>query len=523
MTSPHRRLSRPLAAAACLGVAGTALVALPAAAANDVVNPDTTLYVDWRSSTLEQAANLEGQARDDAVLLASFPSASWFSSGTPDEVAAEVDAVVTAAALEDAVPTLVAYNLPFRDCAQYSAGGAEDTAAYTAWIDGVAAGIGDREAIVILEPDGLGIIPWYTTINGETEWCQPAELDAGTAAADRFEQLNHAVDALSALPGTAVYLDATHNGWLGVGDATDRLIKAGVEKADGFFLNVSNYQETAKLEYYAGWVSDCIALSTSTAPSASWWEPSYCASQYFPADPADITTWPLTDAAYDQAFADTGLVRDRANQKHAVLDTSRNGQGPWTPPAGKYSDPEDWCNPPNRGLGRTPSTDTGNPVIDAYLWIKVPGESDGQCYRGTGGPLDPERNMQDPAAGQWFAEQAAELIAFAEEPVARPTCEVRVRVNSWPGGFLTQLRVENTGRQTISDWDLRFALSDGATIERSWGGSTSQTGFVVTADNPPYLDALKPRRSHTVGFVGEGEPGPDPLLFFLNGKPCSVR
>ncbi|MBK5249795.1 MAG: glycoside hydrolase family 6 protein [Actinomycetales bacterium] len=38
-------------------------------------------------------------------------------------------------------------------------------------------------------------------------------------------------------------------------------------------------------------------------------------------------------------------------------------------------------------------------MIDAYLWIKVPGESDGQCYRGAGGPCDPERGMVGTAGG----------------------------------------------------------------------------------------------------------------------------
>jgi len=50
---------------------------------------------------------------------------------------------------------------------------------------------------------------------------------------------------------------------------------------------------------------------------------------------------------------------------------------------------------------------------DAYLWVKVPGESDGQCLRGTAGPEDPERDMVDPRAGQWFVEMADELIANA--------------------------------------------------------------------------------------------------------------
>jgi endoglucanase len=48
--------------------------------------------------------------------------------------------------------------------------------------------------------------------------------------------------------------------------------------------------------------------------------------------------------------------------------------------------------------------------LDAYLWIKIPGESDGQCYRWTTGPLDPVRGIADPAAGQWFPDMALELV-----------------------------------------------------------------------------------------------------------------
>jgi endoglucanase len=94
---------------------------------------------------------------------------------------------------------------------------------------------------------------------------------------------------------------------------------------------------------------------------------------------------------------------------HFVVDTSRNGQGPWQPDA-VYPSPEDWCNPPDRGVGMRPTRDTGNELVDAFLWIKIPGESDGLCHRGTGGPEDPARDMIDPAAGQWFPEMALELV-----------------------------------------------------------------------------------------------------------------
>jgi cellulase/cellobiase CelA1 len=50
---------------------------------------------------------------------------------------------------------MVRYNIPFRDCAQYSAGGATSVAEYGAWIHAVAAGIGTRDGVVLLEPDGL--------------------------------------------------------------------------------------------------------------------------------------------------------------------------------------------------------------------------------------------------------------------------------------------------------------------------------------------------------------------------------
>jgi len=192
--------------AATLAVAPLAATAAstptPAPTASPGYDEPARLFVDWTSSTVEAAASLTGQARDDALLLGSFPSARWFTSGSPDEVRASVDDYVSRADAEDAVPVLVAYNLPYRDCAQYSAGGALDTASYNAWVDAFAEGIGDREAIVVVEPDGLGIIPWYTTVNGESEWCKPAEADPATAAASRFEQLNHAVDALAALPAT---------------------------------------------------------------------------------------------------------------------------------------------------------------------------------------------------------------------------------------------------------------------------------------------------------------------------------
>ena len=402
-----RGLAAGFVAAVCMALGGPAL-------GNGKPGAEP-LYVNAESSTAAAAARLTGQDQLDALALAKIPSGTWFTGGTPSEVQAGVATIVDRAAKANAVPLLVAYNIPFRDCALYSAGGAKDKAAYLDWIKAFAAGIGPNRAIVALEPDSLGVVPWNQDINGKLEGCQPAGLPRATAAADRFELIGQAVDILSALPNVQIYLDGTGSSWLSPGDAVSRLIKANVAKANGYFLNVSNYEGLDRVTKYAHWISDCYALVT-----LKQFDPKACGGQYYPANFADTASWALTDQGYDKAFADNGLKRDSGTQKHAIIDTSRNGRGSWAAPAGGYSDAQVWCNPPDRGLGPRPTLETGDLYVDGYLWIKVPGESDGQCYRGTSGPLDPERKMADPAAGQWFVEQVRELVKFASPPFSVP-------------------------------------------------------------------------------------------------------
>ena len=55
-----------------------------------------------------------------------------------------------------------------------------------------------------------------------------------------------------------------------------------------------------------------------------------------------------------------------------------------------------WCNPPGRKIGKPPTTATNDPLIDGYLWLKRPGESDGECNGG-------------PKAGVFWIEQALDM------------------------------------------------------------------------------------------------------------------
>jgi endoglucanase len=414
-SSLGRRLSTGVVAFA-LAITAASIGATPAEAA--IADGSRFYTPEPDRGAIQQIADLatHGQIRLalGVAAMVTTPQAVWYTNGSGSSLTKSVKDEVKRAAIQKKVPVLVAYNIPFRDCAQFSAGGATSVAEYKAWIDAFAAGIGDHEVAVMLEPDSLGIIPWYTSINGASEWCKPAEADPATAATDRFAMLNYAVDKLKALPKTSVYLDGTHSGWLGSGDAADRLVKGGVQRADGFFVNLSNYQTTERQLKYATWISKCVYFGTQ-GPDWARGHFDWCASQYYPANPADFSTWGLSDAWYD---ANVGEVSPDL-LPHFVVDTSRNGQGPWTPPAGNgWPDAQDWCNPPNRGLGLKPTTATGNPLADAFLWIKTPGQSDGQCDRGTGAGTDPARGgMADPAAGAWFPEQAIELVQYANPPL----------------------------------------------------------------------------------------------------------
>jgi len=395
-------------------------------------------------------------ARLTAMIAA--PRATWFTGGTPKEVQKSVQLRMAEATFEKRVPVLVAYDLPFRDCAQYSAGGALSVADYEAWLDGFAKGIGSGKAIVILEPDSLGIIPFYNPFAdrdswnppGTLEWCQPAAADPATAAADRFAMLNYAVNRLKTNAATSVYLDGTHSGWLGSGDAADRLLQAGIAHADGFFVDTSNFQPTPQLEKYAGWIAKCIWFADPGSGSWGGGHAEWCGSQYSPANPNDFSTWSLTDEWYASNVESQSAYPGNAALKHFVIDTSRNGNGtldasayanaPYLQPPAVISGltAGNWCNPPGAGLGARPklAPDSAQPLLDAFLWIKTPGESDGTCDIAGGARawdfssynpwglsaaaqphFDPLWGAVDPAAGAWFPAQALELARKANPPL----------------------------------------------------------------------------------------------------------
>ncbi|MBT2382674.1 glycoside hydrolase family 6 protein [Streptomyces sp. ISL-11] len=282
------------------------------------VNPESTAY--------KRAAELHKDGKDkQAELLtkiAAQPVAEWIGVDDPQ---GQTRGYTEAAAKADRVAVLVLYNIPHRDCGQYSQGGASDGNAYRQWLDQAAQGIGNRSATVILEPDALPHIE---------DGCTPEQFHE-----ERFALLKDAVTKLKALPNTKVYLDAGNPSWVTPADRmAEPLRRAGIEEADGFALNVSNFQTTRANKEYGRRLSSLLG------------------------------------------------------GKHFVIDTSRNGNGPLSGADHEKA----WCNPSGRALGEPPTTRTDDPLVDAYLWIKRPGESDGTCKGG-------------PDAGQWWERYALDL------------------------------------------------------------------------------------------------------------------
>jgi endoglucanase len=395
-------------------------------------------------------------AREAAAITAmeAVPQAIWFSKGTPEEVQSAVSNAMVRAAQDGRLRVLATSNRPYRDCAGFSAGGAKNTSAYEAWIDGFARGIGNERAMVILEPDSTGMIPYATSLDGTADPCRPTVTDGsgrtvaapGATEEESYAQIRYAAASLAKrAPNALVYLDGTHAAWLPVGESAYRLFRSGVQGTQGFAVNVSNYQRTSRSIQYGIWIAKCLRYATTGKDAGTPVAFRRCANQPMVESAADEGAWVNTEAWYAKHAPGEP---NPASLAHFVIDTGRNGTGPLD--VARYAEapfvqPEavihglaagSWCNPPGVGLGTRPTTDTGVVLLDALLWIKTVGESDGSCDIAGGARawdydkynpwgivgdsqkhFDPLWGMVDPAAGTWFPGYALELAKNAEPPL----------------------------------------------------------------------------------------------------------
>jgi endoglucanase len=440
-------LSRAFAVAALLSTTSLATLANAQTPADKTLPANTRFFVPQPASgSIQQAVGLlEKFQLKNALLIAAMeatPQAVWLTGNTPAQTASTVTSTLRQANFQRAIPLFVLYNIPGRDCGSYSAGGAENTTDYEAWIDAIAGAIGSQKVVIMLEPDAIADLPSDCGYD-------PTQVNIPEAVANRYAQINYAITRLEQQPQTSVYIDAGNSHWQAVPVITQRLITAGVQQAQGFFSNVSNYNLSTYESKFDTWVSACMAFGMNAA-DGGWrlGNYSYCASQYYSplgtVNPDDITTWVYTDEWFQQNMGSA------VPTTHFVIDTSRNGQGPFSAANyanAPYNQPGSvittlnnggWCNPPARGLGVPPTANTGVALLDAYLWVKTPGQSDGTCdsaggvrawnysvYEPAGWPttaaqqatFDPLWGLYDPIAGAWFPQQALDLAQRANPPL----------------------------------------------------------------------------------------------------------
>ncbi|MEY2243978.1 glycoside hydrolase family 6 protein [Streptomyces sp. BF23-18] len=501
-----------LAVGALLGALSVTALPTTANAAAKLDNPyvGAKAYVnpDWSAKA---AAEPGGSAISDQ------PTFVWLDrmaaiQGTAD--ARGLKAHLDAAKAQGAnLVQLVIYDLPGRDCAALASNGElgpDDLATYQSdYIDPIAAILADPayaslRIVNLIEPDSLpNLVTNAGGTAGSTTQC------ATMKANGNYEKgVGYALHKLGALPNAYNYIDAGHHGWLGwdsnLTPSAQEFKKAAttngatVNDVTGFIVNTANYSATKE-----PYVKVTDTVNGQTVRQSKWidW------NQY---DDESSYAQGLRTALVAQGF-DAGIGM--------LIDTSRNGWGGSARPTGPgpttsvdaYVDggridrrihAGNWCNQSGAGLGERPATapDTG---IDAYVWAKPPGESDGASQavdndegKGFDRMCDPTytgngRNgnnltgalANSPLAGHWFSAQFRQLLANANPPLS----------GSGGGGGDTQAPTVPGGLAVSS------TTSNSATL--SWSASTDNTA--VTGYDV-YRDGTKVGSATTTSYTDSG-------------------
>jgi cellulose 1,4-beta-cellobiosidase len=425
----------------------------PFAGASWYVNPD------WAASV-----NASGVSASKKSVISSQNTAVWLDSiGTLNGTNGARGLI---GHLDHAVATgknliiIVVYDLPGRDCSALASNGElPGTAAglqtyKTSYIDVIANAIGSKAAyanlriVAVIEPDSLP--------NLVTNLSDP-ECSAINSNGLYVQGIQYAINKLHAFSNVYLYLDIGHAGWLGwpsnFGPAITlykNVIKgttAGGSSVDGFVDNTANNQVQT--------------------------EPYMTANQMIGGNPvrsAFFFSWndhiqeDTFDAAWKAAMT-SGTDAIPASSANMLIDTARNGWGgcgggpaisaPCRPTGPSTSTTletfvnasridrrpakGDWCNQNGAGLGERPTASPNNPVYQAFIWVKPPGESDGSSSLIPTGPDNPDGKgfdrMCDPTYGGNSLNQNQNTNALPNAPVSGRWFEAQFQqlaANAWP-------------------------------------------------------------------------------------------
>ncbi|MFK0112181.1 glycoside hydrolase family 6 protein [Streptomyces sp. NPDC091217] len=359
-----------------------------------------------------------------------------------------LDAALAQKGSGEEVVQLVIYDLPGRDCAALASNGelgpTEIDKYKSDFIDPIAAILSDSKyaSLRIVTTIEIDSLPNLVTNTGSRATAT-ANCDTMLANGNYVKGVGYALAKLGAIPNVYNYLDAGHHGWLGWDDnfaPAANLFKqaatsegATVDDVQGFITNTANYSALKENNFT---INDSV---NGTSVRQSKW--------------VDWNRY-VDELSFAQAFR-TELVSVGFNSGIGMLiDTSRNGWGGSARPAGPgptasvdaYVDGGrydrriqvgNWCNQAGAGLGERPQASPAA-GIDAYVWMKPPGESDGSSSaipndegKGFDQMCDPTytgnarngNNMSGalpnaPLSGHWFSAQFQQLMANAYPPLS---------------------------------------------------------------------------------------------------------
>ncbi|KAM0327200.1 hypothetical protein ACHAQA_006333 [Verticillium albo-atrum] len=334
-------------------------------AANDTENALKVRYVQDNGGTFVWAPSITGLGALDVAI----------SAARAEQNQGGVEQIVG----------LVLYNLPNRDCsAGESAGelsGRDGLRRYkdeyvNAWAERLSRA-SDLTFAVVIEPDAIGNM----VTNQALEACAEAKPIQEEGIAYALQKLQ--------LPNVNLYVDVSHGGWLGWPDnlaltakQVGKIVRlAGNDtKVRGFTTNVSNYNpfHAEVREDYTEW-------------SPSWDENNFSRS--------------LAPLLAEEGLPTNFII----DQSRVHLPGAREEWG-------------EWCNVWPSGLGPTPTSDVDSPYVDSLVWVKPPGESDGQCGK-----------PGAPRAGAFFNDYMRMLIENAHPDVVPADSLERPTQPWWTG------------------------------------------------------------------------------------------
>ncbi|AXG76471.1 glycoside hydrolase family 6 protein [Streptomyces paludis] len=355
---------------------------------------------------------------------------------------AHLDTALVQAAGNPLVVQLVIYNLPGRDCAALASNGelgpTEIGRYRTEYIDPIAAILADTKyaSLRIVTTVEIDSLPNLVT-NVSPRVTATPQCDVMKANGNYITGVGYALNKLGAIPNVYNYVDAGHHGWIGWDDnfnASAQIFRqaatasGSVNNVAGFIVNTANYGATKENNFT---INDSVAgKSVRESAWVDW-------NRY------------VDEQSFAQAFRQELISVGFNSDIGMLIDTSRNGWGGSARPAGPgatttvdtYVDGGrydrrihlgNWCNQSGAGLGERPRSAPAA-GIDAYVWMKPPGESDGSSSlipndqgKGFDRMCDPTytgnpRNNNHmsgalggaPISGAWFSAQFRQLMANA--------------------------------------------------------------------------------------------------------------